>query len=200
MGRKARLALFCEDQDHELFVRALVRRLATEVGLEPLIQALNTRGGHGRAISEFKVWQNEFAEMTTTTQPDLLVLVIDANCTGWNQAHKELTTAIDSSKIPHAAIGCPDPHIERWFVADSASFRQVVGASPAPIPDKCDRGVYKKVLADAIATANLPVLTRTAELAPDLVEAMDLFKSGKNCPSLGHFVDDLRKSFRLLTH
>lgn len=198
MGKQARVALFCEDQHHELFVRELIHRLASEVGLEPLLQALNTRGGHGRAITEFKIWQDEFSGFSTSIRPDLLVLVIDANCTGWNQAHKDTVDAVDSGRIPHAVVGCPDPHVERWFLADPVSFKQVVGASPDPDPGKCDRGVYKKILADAFTSASLPVLTGPAELAPDLVDAMDLYKAGKSCPSLGHFVDDLRKGFRFL--
>ena len=36
------------------------------------------------------------------------------------------------------------------------------------------------------------------EFAPDLIEAMDLYRAGKNQRSLGHFVEGLRAALRLL--
>lgn len=44
----------------------------------------------------------------------------------------------------------------------------------------------------------MPLLTGTADLAPDLVEAMDLYRAGKNQPSLGHFVDGFNGALRRL--
>jgi len=34
------------------------------------------------------------------------------------------------------------------------------------------------------------------EYAPDLVEAMDLFRAGKNQQSLRHFIEDVRGAFQ----
>jgi hypothetical protein len=36
------------------------------------------------------------------------------------------------------------------------------------------------------------------EYAPDLVAAMDLFRAGKNQPSLRHFMDEIRSSLQNL--
>ena len=46
--------------------------------------------------------------------------------------------------------------------------------------------------------AGQPILTTAMEFAPDLIEAMDLYRAGKNQRSLGHFVEGLRAALRLL--
>jgi hypothetical protein len=52
---------------------------------------------------------------------------------------------------------------------------------------------------EAVAATGLPLLTGTADLAPDLVAAMDLYKAGKNQPSLGKFVEDLNSALLQVT-
>jgi len=175
-----------------------VERLAGDVGLRPIVQAPSARGGHGRALAEFELWQQSFLKQTTQGLPDVLVLVIDANCSGWNVAHGQLEAAIDEGVIPHHVVGCPDPHVERWYIADPAAFQRVVGVQPGRDQGKCERNVYKRLVEDAVRTAGVPLLTGTADLAPDLVEEIDLFQAGKNQPSLGHFVSDLRGVLRRL--
>jgi len=198
MADRPRIVLFCEDRGHEQFVRALVERLAGEEGLRPTLQAPSARGGHARALEEFKVWQESFLNQTRHGLPDVLVLVIDANCSGWNVAHGQLEAAIDEGVIPHHVVGCPDPHVERWYIADPAAFQRVVGVPPGRDQGKCERNVYKRLVEDAVRTAGVPLLTGTADLASDLVEEMDLFQAGKNQSSLGHFVSDLRGVLRRL--
>lgn len=82
MADRPRLALFCEDRGHEQLVRALVERLAKELRVRPTVHAPSARGGHGRAVAEFKLWQRSLAASTPWEVPDLLVLTIDANCSG----------------------------------------------------------------------------------------------------------------------
>ncbi len=196
MAERPRIDLFCEDRGHELFVRALVGRLAGEEGLRAILRVANGRGGQARALHEFKIWQRGILTQARTGIPNLLILVIDANCTGWNERHRQLEEAVDKTIVPRCAIGCPDPHLERWFLADPACFERVVGVSAGHDPGKCDRLVYKRVVEEAVTTAGTPLLTGTADLAPDLVAGMDFFRAGKNQPSLGKFVEELRGELR----
>jgi hypothetical protein len=198
MADRTRIVLFCEDRAHELFVRALVDRLAAELHMRPVLQAPSTRGGHARALEEFKVWQRSFLRQATHGIPDLLVLVIDANCSPWNEVRRELEAAIDETVMPHHVVGCPDPHVERWYIADPVAFQQVVGVQPGRDRDECDPHFYKQLIDEAVGGAGIPLLTGPADLAPDLVAAMDFYRAGRNQPSLRHFVDDLRGRLRRL--
>lgn len=96
-------------------------------------------------------------------------------------------------------IGCPDPHVERWYLADAVAFEQVVGAPPGPDRGKCERYAYRRMIEGTAATSGIPLLTGTADLAPDIVARMDLFRAGKSQACLGHFVSDLRAALRQLT-
>ena len=52
--RPRRLDIFAEDQAHETFMRALVRRLAGEERVSILDTVKSAEGGHPRALMEFK--------------------------------------------------------------------------------------------------------------------------------------------------
>lgn len=197
MAERPRITLFCEDRDHEQFVRGLVGRLASEVGIRPLLEAASARGGHGRALTEFRLWQKSFLQVESGPT-HLLVLVIDANCSTWRDVRRELEDAVDQTVVPRHVVGCPDPHVERWYIADPTAFDEVVGCAPGPDPGKCERHLYKHLVEEAVEAAGTPLLTGTADLAPDLVGTMNLYRASKNQPSLGRFVDDLRAAFRQL--
>lgn len=194
MAERPEITLFCEDRGHEQFVRSVVQRLAGEQSIRPVLRAINARGGEGRARAEFRTWQRTF--LTGSGTPDLLVLVIDGNCHGWSATKSELDDDVDTTLIPRHVVGCPDPHIERWYMADPQTFRQVVGVAPGADPGKCERELYKQIVEEAVRRAQLPLLTGIADLAPDLVEAMDLYRAGKNQASLKSFFDDLRNALR----
>lgn len=198
MAERPRVDLFCEDRAHEQFVRALLDRLSCETVARPVVRAVSARGGQARALAEFAVWQKEFMRSVRHGLPDLLVLVVDANCKGWHEMRGRLEEVIDPAIVPLGVVGCPDPHIERWYIADPAAFERVVGTSPARDREKCERDFYKRLVEEAVHEAGLPLLTGTADLAPDLVASMDLFRAGRAQPSLRHFTDSLRSALRLL--
>ena len=190
--------LYCEDRGHEEFSRALIQRLAGEEQTPIRLRTQNSVGGHGRAVTEFRLWQRKVVKGLSERVPDLLVLVIDGNCKDWGSAHKELRAVVDSSLFPHFVVGCPEPHVERWCFADPESFKMIVGQAPPADPGKCERLCYKNLLHRTILDAGQPILTTAMEFAPDLIEAMDLYRAGKNQRSLGHFVDELRQALRRL--
>ncbi len=196
--RPPRVDLYCEDLGHELFVRALLRRLAREEGIRISLRTRNGRGGHGRAISEFTAWQRTVSRQQAAGRPALLILVIDGNCRTWGEAHKTLTKEVDSAVFPSFVVGCPDPHIERWCLADPVAFGKVVGISPMADPGKCERDLYKTHLRQSISRGGQAILTDAMEFAPDLVAAMDFYRAGKNQRSLRLFIEELKKSLRTL--
>jgi hypothetical protein len=190
------IVLFCEDRGHEQFCRALLKRLLREGSVTARVEAPSARGGHGAAVSEFRAWQSAVVQGSIAGVPSLLVLVVDGNCQGWNSAKQDLAKEVRSDVFRRTVIGCPDPHIERWCLADSQAFKDVVGGEPPRDPDKCERDLYKRLLRDAILGAGQPILTDAMEFAPDLVERADLYAASRAQPSLGGFIDDLRAAIK----
>ena len=44
----------------------------------------------------------------------------------------------------------PDPHIERWLLLDSAAFKKVLDKGCSAPTQKCERGLYKRLLLQAV--------------------------------------------------
>jgi hypothetical protein len=194
-----RVDLYCEDSGHELFARALLLRLARELGVRVTVQTMSGRGGHGRALSEFHIWQSTMAKGGAgLSHPDLLVLIIDANCRGWSDCRRDLSGEINRELFPAHVIGCPDPHVEHWCFADPVAIQTVFGRPCPRDPGKCERSWYKHLLRETVQESGQLILTTEMEFAPDLVEVMDLFTAGRNQPSLRHFADDIRKALKRL--
>lgn len=95
-------------------------------------------------------------------------------------------------------MACPDPHVERWYLADPESFKTVVGYRPTIAKKKCARDYYKEVLAKAVRKAGHPATLGGIEFAQELVDDMNLYRACKNERSLKAFVDDLRGGLRVL--
>jgi hypothetical protein len=186
--------LFVEDRAHEEFLKALVQRLAREASLAIEVRVRSARGGHGLALKELGLYQHGVEKgLAGLTQPDVLVVGIDANCRPFSEARKSVEDSIAPAFKNTTAIACPDPHVERWYLADPESFKEAVGKQPRLGRKKCERDLYKNRLAQAVAAAGHPPTLGGLEFAQDIVEAMDLYRAGKNERSLKHFLDDIRK-------
>jgi hypothetical protein len=194
----AELALFCEDRGHELFARAITNRLAEEAGITVNIRVIRASRGKGVALSQLRGWQRSFEKGLTVGKPDLLAVVIDGNCIGFQAKQREIEALIQTHVFPNSVIGCPDPHVERWCFADAKAFERVVGSAPPRDPGKCERGVYKKLLRDSLIENEQVILTDEMEVAPEIVRIAELYRAGKAQPSLGAFVDGLRKGLSTL--
>ncbi len=194
MADQRRIHLFAEDLAHERLLSALLGRIAEEEGVEILIATGNARGGHGRALTELKTHQR--AILAGETMPDLLVVAIDANCDRWTKMRDSILDLIDDRAFPAHVLAVPDPHVERWYIADPPALQTALEATVPLTRRKCDRDEYKKVLVTALRAAGHPVTLGGAEFAEEIVAAADLFRAGKNEPSLKHFVDELRGVMR----
>lgn len=192
MPNPVRADIFCEDRGHESFVRRLALKVADEEGVELEIQTPSAKGGRARALQEFRGFQRAVRDgLSTRSVPDLMVVVIDCNCSDWHAVRDQIRGQIDDGVFPRSIVACPDPHIERWYLADPPSFTRVIGHDPTPVPDHCDREVYKRKLVESLRAGGKTVLSGGSEFAPDIVEAMDLYDAGQRQPSLRHFTDDL---------
>lgn len=192
MAERLVLDLFCEDSGHEVFVTNLVRVIARSLTVpEPLLKPISARGGHGKAISELKTWQRGLLK-GSLTRGDALIVLIDANSTGWRAMDREIRAAIDASLYPHVLVGCPDPHVEVWCAADPAAFQGLFSAPVPPAPARGGRLIYKQWLRQALEEAGNMVLGDPIDISLDLLPEMDLNRACRNDASLNHLVGDLR--------
>ncbi len=130
--------------------------------------------------------------------PDLMVVVIDGNCATPRKKREEIRRATRPGLRDRVVAGCPNPHVERWSLADPDSFYSVVGYQPVVGPEKCEREHYKRLLADAVRRGQQPATLSGIEFVAELVEAMNLYRAGRRDSSLRALVGDLRRGFREL--
>jgi len=157
----------------------------------------NARGGHAGAIGSFKRYQILREKGVGGREvAALLVVAIDGNCSSFTETRRNIRGATRDSFAHMLVTACPDPHIERWYLADPQSFHNVVGTRPSVGPQKCVRNHYKQVLATAVAGGGHPPTLGGVEFGRELADAMDLFRAGRNDPSLKAFVEDLRNGLR----
>lgn len=189
--------LFVEDRAHEEFLKPLLARIAREERMTVWARVRSATGGHGRAIAEFKLYQRVVARSSlSSVAADLVVVAIDGNCSTFADARRSLRDAAEPMLQDRLVVACPNPHVERWYLADPQSFESVVGSRPDIGTRKCARDHYKQVLSSAIAQGGHPATLGGVEFAPELVEAMDLYRAGRNDSSLRAFIDDLRAKLR----
>lgn len=194
-----RVDLFAEDIAHEKLLVGLIERVAREEGItvwRPQIRS--ARGGHAKVISEFRTYQHSLTKGYVNSSSDLVVVAIDSNCTTFSQTRAEIEQETQD-QFKHLIVpACPDPHIERWYMADPDSFYRIVGHRPVLAQKKCERGYYKHILQTAIREAGHPQPLGGVEFAAELAEAMNLYQAGKADVSLKAFLDDLRAALRNL--
>jgi len=190
--------LFAEDRAHELWFKPLLERLAREEKVTVRVRVRSARGGHGQAITELKKYQQVCDKGIIGDLPDLVVVAIDANCASLSEAQKKIDDCLGRQFKHRTITATPDPHIERWFLADLDAFHRVVGITPQfkKRKHKCKRDYYKSVLAKAVQEAGHPPTLGGIEFARQLVEALDFSRACKDDSSFRHFVDQMRAALK----
>jgi hypothetical protein len=186
--------LFAEDQGHEVIVGELVRKVAAGAGVQVDTSPENVRGGYGRAVAALRQYVRKVG-LGIRPLPDILVVATDANCKG----HADRVRAIREASghlVDRLVCAIPDPHVERWLLVDSHSFKLVLGRGCAAPDQKCDRDRYKELLARAVEGTGRRVEVGGLEHAAALVQAIDLRHAQQLDPSLGRFVEELESAFR----
>jgi hypothetical protein len=184
--------LFVEDVAHETFVGAIVRRIARDLKASVRVTTRSARGGHPRVMEELAAYQKTVLRGGMMSVPDMLVVAIDTNCQGLIRKKAEIAKRLKPAFKTRTVIAAADPHIERWYLADSNAFQQVVGVQPRRERRKCERGRYKRLLRESIERAGVRPLLGGIEYGRELADAMDFYQAGKLEPSLRQFVADAR--------
>lgn len=196
-----RVGYFLEDVAQREFIVALVQQVAINVGLDVTMltrEVRNASGGKGKAMTELKQFLRDMAK-GLISPPPILVIAIDGNCQGYTEKQKEIRQQAQKYKYPgHLICATPDPHIERWYMADPICFQQVTGSSRLPeVPAyKCERGRYKKAMFEAMEKG---LLLGGAEFGAEIAQGMDMYRVQQSDPALGHFIDKLKEAFSSFT-
>ena len=183
--------LFVEDTAHEEFLKPLIGRLAEGEDLPVRTRVRSAMGGHPRALEELRLYQ----KVKEGASADVVVVAIDANCSPYATARSRIREAVLPAFEDRVVTACPDPHVERWYLADLESFKAVIGRGPKTVEKKCARNHYKNVLKSAVRQAGHPV-SDGVDFAAELVAGMDLYRAGRSDSSLKAFLDDFRAAIR----
>ena len=199
-----RLGYFLEDVGQEAFLTTLAERIAEEVGLAAdglYHDSRSVIGGKGRAISELRCFLLDVGRGLERTF-DVLVVAIDSNCQGFVEKRNEIQQVVEQTGYPGTVVcAIPDPHIERWYLADAQALGQAIGADVQPkVPSyKCERGRYKEALREALRQASIVAPLGGAEYGPEVANALNLYIVGKEDTGFKHFVDELRGALRVIS-
>lgn len=187
------VTLFCEDTGHKDFLSSLINRFADTYGIPVEVEALSSTGGHGRMLADLQTYINDLRAFGGI--PDLIVVARDSNCRGTTQTQSEIMGCLDDYS-DFAILAIPNPHVERWLLLDSAAFKTVFGSGCDAPDEKCDRGRYKRILAESIrSAADVNPALGGLEYTADIVNAMDLDRMVTADDSLGALLQDLRQQF-----
>lgn len=193
MPETATVELFVEDRAHADFLQPLVSRTACEAHLAVTTRVRSARGGHARVMQAFRLYQDLFDTMIpNAADADLLIVAVDCNGESFAKQRAQIRAETSPRLADRLVLACPEPYIERWYMADPTSFERVIGARPKLETSRRSRLNYKQILADAIREGGHSATLGGIEFASDLVSAMDFYRAGRSNHSLKAFLDDLR--------
>ena len=197
MAAKIRIGYFLEDRGHEILLKAFVARVAKEKGLKlgDWIDDVRAATG-GKSIQAYRNFLRDITRKGSPIPFDILIVASDGNCMGYVDKKTQLLGYAKKAKFSqpdNLIFAIPDPHIERWYMDDPQGFNKAIGSGALPaLPQyKCEKGLYKKVMRDAIVSSEVTPQFGGYEYGEKIVEEMDLYGAAKNDPSLKHFIDDL---------
>jgi len=198
---KITIVYFVEDIAHEGIIKALVEKVAREksIDVKNLTHDFRSSRGGSKFIKAFESFLED-VEKAGFSDADFLVVVKDGNCKGYTECIKRLQKKIKEGHPlrDRVVYAVPNPHIERWYVMDQRAFKKGVGLGKAPNlpPYKCEKDYYKRVIRQALESANIKSLLGGVEFAERIVdEVQDLELLFRDAPDLGRFVDELRRMF-----
>jgi hypothetical protein len=186
-----KIGLFLEDQAHKSFISPLLNRLIQESSLEIQVEERSVSGGHGAVLEALGQYLKD-VQRQELNYYDAVVVGTDANCMGLMDRRKEVERV--TSVYPHISVvlAIPDPHIERWFLLDSAAFKKVLKVGCRAPDQKCSRDRYKNELRQAVSQQGTFAPLGGIEYAEDIVEHLDMKTASKD-KSFGQFVSDVRR-------
>lgn len=190
------IIVFCEDSFHEKFVGAMLRRFESEYHVKSSFRILSARGGLSKMHWELGEFLRDL-DRGRFSLPDSVVVVVDANCLGYNERKKIMDRVVEDypqfQQIVSYAI--PDPHIERWMLVDEAAFRKVFRRGCTLPALKCAKDEYKQLLLKEIRQSDVEPILGGEEFTEDIVNAMNLGQAEVREASLGRFLKSLKALF-----
>ena len=188
--------VFCEDSFHENFVGAMLRRFESDYHVGSTFRMLSARGGLPKMHWEFAEFLRDLGK-GRLPRPDSVVVVLDANCLGYNERKRVMERVVEAYPQFQQIIsyGIPDPHIERWMLVDEAAFRDVFGRGCTLPALTCAKDEYKRLLLKEIRASGIEPILGGEEYAEDIVNAMNLGQAEVREPSLGLFLKALKAQF-----
>jgi hypothetical protein len=190
------VSLFGEDTAHEAVLTALLQRLSREYGIQLRVHPLSATGGVARLHHNFQSYLADVNKGKIFT-PDLIVVATDGNCKGYTERRQEMHKVIQSHPALEDVVvyAIPDPHIERWLLADAAAFAAVLGRGCNLPQHKCEKNFYKQLLVREIQAANVKPILGGLEYAEDLIKAMDLARVEAHEASFEKLLKELKARF-----
>jgi hypothetical protein len=190
------LTLFTEDAFHQDFLEALVDRFSREYEVVVTLRPYSVRGGITKMHYELGEFLRDL-QRNLEELPDAILAATDANCSSYVERRNLLEGVVaDFTQFRYLMVyAIPDPHIERWMMADAEAFRAVFGRGCTLPALKCERALYKKLLSQEIFNSGIRAPFGGREYAGDVVREMNLPRAERNEASLGHLLTDLRRLF-----
>ena len=187
--------LFGEDIGHEVVVKAIIERVAADLRIAVRVKVRSSRGGYGRMQAELESFVRDLVRQPVG-RTDLLVLATDANCVGRRKREEQLVPILRPLEgLLPTVMAIPDPHIERWLLIDSQAFKAALGRGCNAPATKCQRDLYKDLLAKAVSDAGVRPYIGGIEHAEEIVKAMDIRRMRQVEESFGRLIDDLEGAF-----
>jgi len=191
-----KIAIFAEDLGHEEFLTPLVKRIGSIEHKSLIPIPVSVRGGHGKVITELSEFLEDVRKSRFQT-PDLIVVATDANCKGRAKRLNDIKAVLREFEVI-TTCAIPDPHIERWYLLDSAAFKEAVGKGCSAPDHKCARDRYKEHLAQAVRACDVEPILGGIEYATDIVNGMDIDRMIASHNSLSDFLGDFIPKVRNL--
>lgn len=190
------VSLFGEDAGHEVVLKGLLNRLSLDSEVPVRITPLSVTGGVTRVHYELGIFLRD-VEKGKLRMPDLIVVATDGNCKGYNARRQEIERVAQpyASLLDLIVYAIPDPHIERWLLADPSAFKTVLGRGCDLPQEKCEKNFYKQVLAKEVRESGVKPILGGLEYADDITANMNLAAAEKNDASLGRVLGELKARF-----
>ncbi len=199
MGDEIRVGYFLEDLAQSELITVLVERLAEELGVEPSRlehHVRNSTGGKGRVRRTLRQFLRDVVRGATGPF-DVTIVCIDADCDSVYTVKREILQLVDQTGYPGAVVcAIPDPHVERWYLADPDGFCRATGIQRRPtVPKaKCERDQYKAIIVQCLREEGVPTPLGGAEYGADIAREMNVGRATSNDKSLSTFRADLREA------
>lgn len=100
MAAKISIGYFLEDRGHEIFLTAIVARMAREKGFRPGEWSDDVRSATGgQSIQKYRSFLNDISRMKGHFPFDILIVASDGNCKGYVEKRDQLLGYAEKAKI-----------------------------------------------------------------------------------------------------